>query len=161
MTLRSTLITMSNDARGWLKMWGEDFTDAEATSAGGSGVNPLAWQLGHLACVEEDVVGLFSGKPRIVPEDVNAACASGCPAPMSATRFPPLAELWALLDRTHGRLHELVESASDADFDRPPLKEDQFFKSLGQAVFVTALHETYHVGEIAALRKALGKKKLG
>jgi uncharacterized damage-inducible protein DinB len=72
-----------------------------------------------------------------------------------------LAELRTLLDATHARLLRLLEQASDGGLDRPPREANPFFKSLGQAIYEVALHETYHVGEIAALRKALGKPRIG
>ncbi len=159
MKLRDALLGISNDARGWLKAWAQDFTPAEATRAG-SGSHPLAWHLGHLACVEDDVYQLFSGKPGITDKELQTTCGSGCPPPSTDTRYPPLVELWTLLDRTHANVASLLETANDGDFDRPPFKENRFFKSLGQAVYECALHENYHVGVIATLRKALDKKAI-
>lgn len=155
MELRQTLIAISNDARGWLQAWGRDFTEREAVESGaGDGrPNPLAWQLGHLACVEDDVGQLFGASDPLVPSKLRARCATGAPQPPPGTTYPPLADLWALLQRTHERLLGLVESATPEDFD--------FFTSLGQAVYEAALHENYHVGEIGALRKALGKPRIG
>lgn len=159
MEIRQTLIDISNDARSWLRAWADGFTEEHASDAGDTRTNPIAWQLGHLACVEDDVFRLFTGEQGIVPDEVRAVCASGCPAPTAATRYPSLGELWWLLDRTHARLTELVESADD--LDQPPLEENRFFRSLGQAVYEAALHENYHVGEIATLRKAIGLKPIG
>ena len=90
MEIRQTLVDISNDARGWLNVWIKDFSDDEATRrVDHDGPNPLAWQLGHLAGVEDDVYQLFSGKPSIVPPALKAACRTGSPAPSSATTFPP------------------------------------------------------------------------
>jgi hypothetical protein len=36
-----------------------------------------------------------------------------------------------------------------------------YFHSLGQGVYEAALHENYHVGEIAALRQVLAKPRIG
>jgi hypothetical protein len=162
MNLEQTLRDVSNDARGWLNTWARDFTEAEAGAAGsGQAPNPLLWQLGHLACVEDDVCWLFGAPDRLAGEGLRAACSTGSPAPTRATRFPSLAELRTLLDATHARLLRLLEQASDGGLDRPPREANPFFKSLGQAIYEVALHETYHVGEIAALRRALGKPRIG
>ena len=160
MELRQTLIDISNDARGWLKVWAGDFTEAEAIRTVPDGPNPLAWQLGHLASVEDDVVALFSGAGLQVPPELRAVVATGCAGPTAETRYPPLSDLWHLLEASHARLLGLAEKASPTDFDREPLTPNRFFHSLGQAIYEVALHETYHVGEIAALRKALGKQKV-
>jgi hypothetical protein len=49
MELKDALRSISNDARGWLKAWARDFSEAEALQPGNGGTapNPLAWQLGH------------------------------------------------------------------------------------------------------------------
>jgi hypothetical protein len=166
MDLKETLRAISDDARGWLKSWTRDFTEAEALEPPPErrAPNPLAWQLGHLACVEDDVGQLFSADSapdRLVPEALRAVCASGSPPPTVATRYPSLAELWALLEATHARLLGVLATAASADLDRPPRVANPYFRSLGQGVYEAALHENYHVGEIGALRKALGKPRIG
>ncbi|HEY8258525.1 MAG TPA: DinB family protein [Gemmatimonadales bacterium] len=166
MELKATLLAISNDARGWLSAWARDFSEAEArlpppeTRA----PNPLAWQLGHLACVEDDVAQLFSpgATPEsLVPSSLRGVCATGSPPPPPTTSYPPLTELWALLERTHQRLLAILEAAEPVDLDRPPRTANPFFHTLGQAVYEAALHENYHVGEVGALRKALGKPRIG
>lgn len=164
MDLAQTLQDISNDARGWLRVWARDFTEDEARQqgTGGGRPNPLAWQLGHLACVEEEVVLLFGqADAPVVPPDLRRLCASGAPPPPPDAPYPPLVELWALLDRTHTRLLGLLEGVTPADLDRPPHTANPYFRSLGQAIYEAALHENYHVGEIGALRKALGKPRIG
>ena len=162
MHLSQTLRTISDDARGWLTTWTRDFTDAESSATGpGHPPNPLLWQLGHLACVEDEVCWLFGAPDRLVDAELRAACDSGCASPSAATRYPQLSELRNLLNATHARLLGLLDQAHDADLDRAPREANPFFKSLGQAVYEAALHETYHVGEIGALRKALGKPRIG
>jgi hypothetical protein len=153
---------VSNDARGWLNTWARDFTEAEASATGsGPAPNPLLWQLGHLACVEDDVCWLFGAPERLVGPELRAVCSTGSPAPSRATSYPALAELWRLLDVTHAELLRLLEQAREGGLERPPREANPFFKSLGQAVYEAALHETYHVGEIGALRKVLGKPRIG
>jgi hypothetical protein len=166
MELKATLLAISNDARSWLKIWARDFTDSEAgePAADSRAPNPLAWQLGHLACVEEDVAQLFGpGDPPapLVPRSLRAVCATGSASPSAETGYLPLAELWTLLDRTHAQLLGVLESAGTDDLDRAPRVANPFFRSLGQGIYEAALHENYHVGEIGALRKALGKPRIG
>ena len=162
MNVKQTLRDVSNDARGWLNTWARDFTDAEAgVTVSGSAPNPLLWQLGHLAGVEDDVCWLFGAPDRLAPEALRSVCATGAPAPTVATSYPSLADLWKLLDATHARLLSMLDEATESALDRPPREPNAFFKSLGQAIYEVALHETYHVGEIAGLRKALGKPRIG
>lgn len=161
MELRQALIDISNDARGWLKSWARDFTEEEATQTVTGGPNPLVWHLGHLASVEDDVFTLFTGAAPKVPPALRAIVATGCPIPTTATRFPSLSDLWSMLDESHVRLLSMAETAAPGDFDRTPLVPNRFFRTLGQAIYEVALHENYHVGEIGALRRALGKSKIG
>lgn len=161
MQLRDALLGVTRDARGWLKTWAGDFTQEEAKRTGGSRVNPIAWQLGHIASAQDDVYCLFTGDTSVVPTAVRTVCGTGCPKPTRSTRYPPIADLWALLDRTQERLIRLIELSEDANFDQPPLRENPYFTARGQAVYEIALHENYHVGAIAALRAALGKASIG
>jgi DinB superfamily len=166
MELKETLRAISNDARGWLNTWAKDFTDAEALEPAPErrAPNPLAWQLGHLACVEDDVGQLFSQDPSpepLVSEALRAVCATGSPPPTASTRYLPLAELRTLLERTHARLLDVLDAAGPADLHRPPRVSNPYFHSLAQGIYEAALHENYHVGEIGALRKALGKPRIG
>jgi hypothetical protein len=166
MELKDTLRAISDDARGWLKAWARDFTEEEARQPtdDSRAPNPLAWQLGHLACTQEDVAGLFttgSAPAPLVPESLRRLCSTGGPPPNADTKFPPVAELWTFLERTHKRLLDVLDAASPAELDRPPRVANPYFHTLGQGIYETALHENYHVGEIAALRKALGKPRIG
>jgi hypothetical protein len=166
MELKGTLRAISDDARGWLKTWARDFTEEEASrpAPDGRAPNPLAWQLGHLACTEEDVAGLFTAGPTpapLVPASLRAVCGSGSPSPTRETKYLPLAQLWTLLDQTHERLLAVLEAAGPDELDRQPRVKNPYFHNLCQGVYEAALHENYHVGEIAALRKALGKPRIG
>lgn len=49
---------------------------------------------------------------------------------------------------------------SSAPLDRAPPVPHPFFHSLGQAIYEIALNEHYHIGQIAALRKLLGKARV-
>jgi hypothetical protein len=166
MDVKPMLVAISDDARGWLKVWARDFSEAEARLPvpGGRSPNPLAWQLGHIACVEDDVAQLFTDEERprsLIPPTLRASCATGSPAPDHTTTYPSLPELWALLEQTHQRLLTILNAAEAADLDRPPRVANPYFRSLTQGVYEAALHENYHVGEIGALRKALGKARIG
>lgn len=161
MTTREVLLGVANDARGWLRAWAGDFTDADALAGGASGLNPAAWQLGHVAAAQDGVYCLFTGEPGIVPPALEALCGTGRPPPPPDARYPAVAELWELLARTQARLTGLVERTEEAGFSRPPLGASRHFHTLGQAVYEIALHENYHVGMIGALRKLLGKPPIG
>jgi hypothetical protein len=165
MELKDTLRAISNETRSYLKRLAGDFTEIEASQPVGDSraPNPLVWQLGHLACTEAAVVELFGAGPvpgPLVPDSLRAVCATGSPAPTPETPYPPLADLWALLDRTHERLLGLLDAATPAELDRPPRVPHPYFHALGQAIYEVALNENYHIGQIAALRKLLGKPRI-
>lgn len=165
MELKATLRAISNETRGYLKQFAGDFTELEALQPVGDprAPNPLAWQFGHLACTEAAIVELFGDWARVgplVPDSLRAVCATGSPAPTAETTYPPLAELWALLDRTHERLLDLLEAATPAELDRAPPVPHPHFHALGQAIYEVALNENYHIGQIGALRKLLGKPRI-
>ena len=162
MDLRDTLIALSDDARGWLKVWAAGFDEADAAKTGVAPINPLAWQLGHIACAEDSVYGLYvAGGQPLADTALSNVCGAGAGPPASAASYPALSELWGLLDATHARLIELVRRSGGQDFDRPSEPANRYFRTLGQSIYELALHENYHVGQIAVLRKALGKPRIG
>jgi hypothetical protein len=55
----------------------------------------------------------------------------------------------------------VLDAAGPAELDRPPRAANPYFHNLAQGVYEAALYENYHVGEIAALRKVLGKPRIG
>jgi hypothetical protein len=162
MRTKDAILGTLNDARGWLDAWSAGFSEREARSSAGAHVHPLAWQLGHVACTQDDVIRLFSKDGKgVVPESLRKLCGNGCPAPGPRTRYPSLRALRGHLKRTHAALTRLVASATDKGLDRPPRTENPYFRSLGQGVYEIALHEMYHVGAMAALRSAWKKPKMG
>ena len=89
-------------------------------------------------------------------DTVSAILETACVAPdvrriseAERAEFPPLAELWTLLERTHKRLLDVLDAASPAELDRPPRVANPYFHTLGQGIYQAALHENYHVGQIA------------
>jgi hypothetical protein len=154
MRSKEVLVGVVEHARGWTKAWAAGFSDREARSSAKSPANPLAWQLGHIACTQDDVIRLFGDGRGVTPDSLRAVCGNGAPAPTKRTRYPSQKELWSLLDKTQARLLRLVRAATEKGFDRPPREPNDFFQSLGQAAYEISLHELYHVGAIATLRKA-------
>jgi DinB family protein len=161
MRTKQALTGIVEHARGWTKAWAAGFTDKEARDRAGGPVNPLAWQLGHIACTQDDVLRLFGTGRGITPDSLRAICGNGSPPPTQKTVYPSQKKLWALLDKTQARLIRLVKSSTDKGFDRPPREPSDFFQSLGQAAYEISLHELYHCGAIAALRKAHRKPSMG
>ena len=160
MQSRQALLGVTNGARAWLKMWASDFSETEARASAGTHANPLAWQLGHVACTQDFIYSLFTGKPGVVPESLHKTCGNACPEPTAATTFPSSPELWALLEKTQANIVGLIESSSESELDRPPLQPHPFFPSLGQAIHTIATNEAFHTGQVGVLRKALGKKRI-
>jgi hypothetical protein len=162
MRSKEVILAMLKDARGWLDAWSEGFTDREARSSRGAHVNPLAWQLGHVAATQDDVIRLFSRDGRgVVPDALRRTFGNGCPKPGPRTRYPSLATLRRHLKRTLATLSRLVSASTERGLDRKPRVENAWFRSLGHGAYEIALHEMYHVGAIAVLRRAWKKPPRG
>jgi hypothetical protein len=162
MRTKDAILGTLKDARGWLDAWSAGFTERQAHSSRGALVHPLAWHLGHVASTQDDVIRLFSRDGRgVVPESLRAVCGNGCPAPTARTRYPSLRALRGYLKRTQAALTRLVATSTDKGLDRPPRTANPYFRSLGQAVYEIALHEMYHVGALAPLRRAWKLPSMG
>src|SRR5262245_26943865 len=146
MRTKEALVGMVSDARGWLRTWTADFHESEARKSGRCPAHPVAWQLAHVACTQDDVIRLFPGEKGVVPESLRRLCGSGSPKPTAKTRYPRLDLLRRLLSRTQKRLLTLLRTTPEKALGKPLPEEHPFFKSLGQAAYEISLHEMYHVG---------------
>lgn len=73
--------------------------------------------------------------------------------------FPSKAELLDTLESLHGRVAAAVAAADAATFAAPNPSESmrKYFPTLGDmAVFMMTSHETDHLGQLAAWRRAMG-----
>jgi hypothetical protein len=139
----------------------KDFTDEEARQAAG-GNKPLVWYLGHTTITKDSVLSLYTGSESALSEEYRGRFGRGSDGSADFGDAPAKEELLATFKDVHGRLREFLSSLEPEDMSRPAGREafHPLLSTLGSAVALVVAHDGYHAGQIAVLRRAMGKDPL-
>jgi hypothetical protein len=133
-----------------------DLSDSDITIAPMEGMNPIAWQLGHLIGSERFMVELISpGSCPPLPGDFEHG--HGRQVPADASHYYPLAkykELWAA---QRAATTAVLDKLSDADLSRTDEAFPNYAPSVGAIMNMCGLHPMMHVGQWVAVRRKLNK----
>ena len=119
-------------------------------------VNHPAWTLGHLVISANGLGGLLE-LPSQAPEGWDRIFATGGIPSGDAADYPAREELLAALAAQHERNTAAVLKADAAWFAKPHPDERirKYFPTVGDVVtFLMTSHETSHLGQISAWRRA-------
>ncbi len=134
-----------------------DLTDEDMLVAPARGGNFPLWIIGHLAYSEAFVLHVrIKGGANPLPQWERTLGRGSQPVPGGAG-YPPRQELWAAFLQRRNELVAFVEAQSDADFDRPTGAENPFFGTVGKVLGMLATHQFFHAGQIADVRRQLGR----
>jgi uncharacterized damage-inducible protein DinB len=138
----------------------DDFTDEQATARAG-GQKPLVWYLGHVAITDNYFLKLYGdGASALSDEHINRyGRGSDGHADFSGASK---AEMVELLETLGERVRALLSSLAAEDLERATTEKvgHPLFKSLGSALSLIVAHAAYHAGQIADLRREMGKDPL-
>lgn len=126
------------------------------------GVSHVCWQVGHLAMAEYRLC-LERIRGRL-PEDEDLIDAhflrrfgrGSIPAPNPAN-LPPPKEVREVFDRVHDRVLAELHELDEAELDRPPREAHRLCETKGQLLGWCSRHEMFHAGQLALLRRLIGK----
>jgi DinB superfamily len=125
-----------------------------------SGMNHIAWQLGHLISSEHEVLeAIKPGCCPPLPEGFAAKYTKETATSDDPKAFQTKAEFLALWKAQHEAIKAVVETLSDADLDAPaPERIRSFCPTVGHALNMMAgIHPMMHAGQFVAVRRALNK----
>lgn len=147
----------------------EDISAEQCTESMGPGLeNHPAWTIGHLV-TGSDLLAFDLGLERDLPvgwQDLFERQGPGDPRLPNADRsvYPPMEALILELERQHARVEDqwrkmLAEDAEAGQRLEAPL-DWRYCKSLptlsDAVVFLAVSHESMHLGQLAAWRRAVG-----
>ena len=135
-----------------------DLEDADLMIRSQPGVNHIAWQLGHLITSENEMLSGVGLKMPPLPDGFGACYTKETSTSDDAAKFHTKAQyLAALAEQRKGTLAAL-ESASDADLDKPtPEVMHAFAKTVGVLFNLIGVHGLMHVGQFVPVRRLRGK----
>ena len=144
--------------RQYLALLVEDIPEEKMTFQPAGIVNHPAWQLAHLAVVQDRLVQILGGNTRLDPDWEKRFGRGSTPAP-AGTPHPTRADLLGIIDERRGEFVRLFSRLSAEDLAKPPGVPGirPLFTTLGMFLtFVMMSHESTHLGQLSVWRRAMG-----
>jgi hypothetical protein len=123
--------------------------------------NPVIWNVGHLASVNDWFASLIDGRAAEFPRAWQGVVGYMSTPGASAEGYPSYEDLLASLWRGHARLLEAVKRQSAEELGLPTQADSHgLAPTRADAAARAAWHEGWHGGQIAGIRKSLGLKNV-
>jgi uncharacterized damage-inducible protein DinB len=136
-----------------------DLSDADLLVRPAPGANHIAWQLGHLISAEASFLKQIPGAaPPELPAGFDKQHAKEMATSDTAKGFRKKQEYLDLFEKVRGSTLAALDGIPDAQLDTPttgPMAK--FFPTVGSLFLLAANHELMHAGQVAVLRRKLGK----
>ncbi|QOJ13883.1 MAG: DinB family protein [Planctomycetia bacterium] len=165
-TIRDVLAQNLDDTRQWLLMLLADFSGEDWSFVPGPGLAHATWLCGHLAASQDTLVHVRVLGKGVLGADFKAHFPIGVEVPsMTEHRYPPVAEIRAVMDDVHRQTLAAVRGIDEALLAQPAFAADgksphpHYRDKLG-VIQHAARHEAFHAGQLALLRRLRGKKFL-
>jgi hypothetical protein len=128
-------------------------------------VTHIAWQVGHLAVSQYNLTmrrirGRTAADEKLIPDRFIDAFKLGSTPDASPANNPPLAEIRRVFDAVYRQALSELAARTDAELDVPVEQPHPVFKTKLEAVEYNPPHELVHAGQIALLRRMMGKPPL-
>lgn len=164
MTITDLLVERLMLARKWTELLLADIEEFRWFEMPCSPTGHVAWQVGHLAASQIVLVHHRCGDRPLaeaLPEAIRLMFGRGSTPVADPTRYPPISEIRSLFERTQQEVIGMVRRFSVTDLESPAGTEPHpMFTTKAGAISMAFMHETFHGGQIAMLRRAFGKAAL-
>jgi uncharacterized damage-inducible protein DinB len=159
MTAKDAIKFVFNGNFHILNQYLTDLTDAELLIRPVPGANHVAWQLGHLIASEIMLLAnIPGGSPLELPAGFAERHSKETAALEPPKGFLTKAEYLALFKKVREQTFAKLDKLPDSDLDKPNTgRMAQVAPTLGALFLLTANHQMMHGGQIAVLRRKLGK----
>ena len=118
-------------------------------------LNCISWIIGHLASHENQVC-VFLAQGKVIQPDLRTVCGYG--SPPSA---PKLDDMWAAWREVTANADIFLDTLTTERLQEHFLwKGEPMEESIGTMLHRAIYHYWFHLGEVHAIRQALGHRKL-
>jgi len=152
-------------ARKFTSSFLEDLTPDEWFWTPSEMTTHVAWHIAHLTCAQYMLVmkrvrGERSDDEKLLPAEFRKQFGRGSTPAVCAENNPPVEEIRSRFDRVHHQALEELADLTDAELDVPSEPAHPMFRTKLDAVSFSSMHEMVHAGQIALLRRLMGKAPL-
>jgi hypothetical protein len=152
-------------ARGFTKQFLAGLTPEEWFWSPPELATHVAWQVAHLSVAQyrlclERIRGRTAADDAFMPATYLERFQLGSQPAAGAANNPPLGEIQRVFEAVHERSLAELAARTDEEMDVPLEQPRPMFKTRLAAVEWAAQHEFVHAGQIALLRRLMGKAPL-
>jgi hypothetical protein len=152
-------------ARGFTKLFLDGLTPEEWFWTPPGVTTHIAWQLAHLSVAQyrlclERIRGRVAADDEFMPVPYLERFQLGSQPAAGAANNPSLAEIERVYDAVHAQSMAELRERSDEELDVPLEQPRPMFKTKLAAIEWCAQHQFVHAGQIALLRRLMGKAPL-
>jgi len=152
------LINRIDAARNWTRNLLADLSDREWFFQPGPGLHSPAWIVGHLTWAEWGLAGVRCCEREPLPPPTADLFGRGSIPSGDPKSYPSIAELRAQRDQVHNDLLPLIRKLTPAQLAQSPKGDPHpMFSTRGQVLGMVAMHESFHAGQLALLRRLMGR----
>ncbi len=125
----------------------------------------VAWQVGHLAVSEYNLClrrlrGRTQADETLIPDSFIEHFKLGSKPVAGSENYPPIAEIQRVSGAVHAQTLRELAALTDEELDVAVEQPHPVFQTKLGAVDYAPSHEMVHVGQIALLRRLMGKPAL-
>ena len=136
----------------------DDITDDETMQTGSTGTNHIRWQTGHLIYSAKLIFDLL-GKPIEFSDEWRNLFAGGSTLSDNPDTYPPFETLRSQLYELHDKMIETLDGVSGDDLTVTVKLDGKWDTVPIHGIAFLSQHDYYHLGQIAIVRKALGRER--
>jgi hypothetical protein len=132
------------------------FADEQLTAQAPGAANHVLWTLGHIAHTNDWIATKLDGQPMYVPDTYGKLFDNKSTPVPDPNAYPDISELRGQFDATFDRLVAAANALDDTQAAAPVESGGGFILDKLDGLYKAAWHESWHLGQIADLRRALG-----
>lgn len=162
MDIRQAIQTSLAQSDAIVQAYLQDLSPADLMARPCSGVNHIAWQLGHLVASEAYFLNKIQpGSAPELPAGFAEAHNKATAASNEPGKFSSREQYQQLAKTVRAATLKLVSKLADGDFDKPvPAGLPPFLKTVGETLLFFGTHWVMHAGQWAVTRRSVGKPPL-
>lgn len=158
------LVERLEKARNWTKSLIADIEPDRWYEMAAPGVGHVAWQLGHLAVSQVALIHMRCfDKPldACIAPALRDTFGRGSTPITDASAYPSVDDVKALFESIQHESIEMIRGLSDSELEaKPGVDPHPHFSTKAGAINTAAMHETFHAGQIAMIRRMWGRAPL-
>lgn len=151
------------NGKGWTTGLLQDMKENPLAFPTPNGGNHPLWVLGHITHSESNLLDVFIlGQPNRFPE-LDSLFGMGSEPTDNADDYPSFDELFQKFEDMRAATLAHLDTLSEADLNAKSNAPEEFgpgFSTAGGCFTAMALHISFHTGQVADARRAVGKSPL-